>query len=433
MTPVRHETKRWLIAGAAVVMQLCLGSVYAWSIFKKPLMAAHGWSETSTQGTFMIYSFTFAVSVALGGMLVDRKGPRSVGILGGLLFGAGLFLAGLAVRSGSILMLYGAYGIISGIGGGIGYVTPITTLIRWFPDRRGLVTGLAVMGYGFGSFIMGKAGPRVIISFGIDTTFFIWGALSLFLVLGSVLLFQDPPEGWTPAGWSVKDTAGKVPAMASFTFSEAVRTIQFWTLWTLVFLIVTAGLGLISQLSPLAQDVLLSKMTGPVSKAGMDAVAITSGGIVAMAAVFNGAGRLLWAWVSDTIGRKRVFVILFLTGATGCLFLTRADDITLFTILICYLLACYGGGLACMPAFTADEFGHAHIGKIYGVIFSACGIAGIVGPLIFARIRDMTSSFTPALYITAVMLSLGLFITLLYRSPRHHQCPAGNGYLRRDA
>jgi OFA family oxalate/formate antiporter-like MFS transporter len=173
-------------------------------------------------------------------------------------------------------VLYCAYGIVSGFGGGIGYVTPITTLIRWFRDRRGLVTGLAVMGYGFGSFIMGKVGPRAIISFGIDTTFFIWGALSLVLVLTSVLLFREPPEGWMPAGWSAKKAGGGATEAPSFTFAEAAGTIQFWALWVLVFLIVTAGLGLISQLSPLAQDVLLSKATGPVSKGDLDAAPSSS-------------------------------------------------------------------------------------------------------------------------------------------------------------
>ena len=159
MHNVNLEKKRWWIAAAAVLMQLCLGSVYAWSIFKNPMMEAHGWSETQTQGAFMIYAVVFALAVAFGGSLVDRKGPRIIGGAGGVLFGTGLLLAGLANTLEHIRLLYFAYGIIAGLGGGLGYITPVTTLIRWFPDRRGLVTGLAVMGYGLGSFVMGNVGP----------------------------------------------------------------------------------------------------------------------------------------------------------------------------------------------------------------------------------------------------------------------------------
>lgn len=412
------EVKRWRIAGAAVVMQLCLGSVYAWSIFKKPLMTAHGWSETQTQGAFMIYALMFAASVAIGGAVVDRKGPRFVGILGGILFSSGLVLAGYANAAGNILLLYCSYGFIAGLGGGFGYVTPITTLIRWFPDKRGLVTGLAVMGYGFGSFIMGNVGPRLIISFGISTAFSLWGIVSLVLVLCSVLFFTNPPPGWAPAGAGTGEDVKAGLQAPSFTFSEAVRTGQFWILWSLVFLLVTAGLGLISQLSPMAQDVLLSQLKGTVTEEHLKTAAIASGKIVAIAAVFNGLGRLLWAWASDSVGRQRVFAILFITGALGCLLLARSSHILIFTALICYIFACYGGGLACMPAFAADEFGHAHIGKIYGVIFSACGVAGIVGPYIFASVKEMTGSFAAALSIESVLLAIGFLLVITFRSPR---------------
>lgn len=417
MSKARLETKRWWIAVAGVVIQLCLGSVYAWSIFKKPLRSVHGWSETETQGAFMIYAFMFAVSVAIGGALVDRKGPRFVGLLGGVLFGSGLLLAGYADTAGSLLLLYGAYGVIAGLGGGFGYVTPITTLIRWFPDRRGLVTGLAVMGYGFGSFIMGNVGPTFIISYGISATFFLWGSASMVLVVCSVLFLHDPPQGWLPAGADANKSAAALSA-PSFTFSQAVWTIQFWILWAMVFIIVTAGLGLISQLSPMAQDVILSQARGPVSEEALKSAAIESGSIVAIAAVFNGIGRLFWAWGSDLMGRKRTFAILFTTEALGCLVLAGSTHIVMFTAVMCFLLACYGGGLSCMPAFAADEFGHAHIGKIYGVIFSACGFAGIAGPYLFAYIKDLTGSFASALYIESALLFLGLILVVTFRSPQ---------------
>ncbi len=414
------ENRRWWIAAAAVIMQLCLGTVYAWSIFKKPMMASHGWSETVTQGAFMIYAVMFAVSVAAGGALVDRKGPRLVGFIGAVLFGSGLILAGYANEVQSIPLLYVAYGLIAGLGGGFGYVTPVTTLIRWFPDKRGLVTGLAVMGYGLGSFVMGNVGPSLILSLGVARVFFLWGAASLLLVSGAMLFLHNPPPGWTPAGTG-PDLPGDILPAPSFTFSQAVRTRRFWLLWGMLFIVAGAGLGLISQLSPMAQDVMISGLSGEPARKSIDAIAIASGGIVAVAALFNGAGRLLWAWLSDALGRWRVFAILFSTQAAGYLLLAQSTHIVVFSVAAFYLMACYGGGLACMPAFAADEFGHTHIGKIYGVIFSACALGGIAGPFMLAFIKETTGSFTTALQIEALFLAAAFFLALSFRRSRQKE------------
>lgn len=414
------ENRRWWIAIAAVIMQLCLGTVYAWSIFKNPMMTSHGWSETVTQGAFMIYAVMFAISVAAGGALVDRKGPRFVGLIGAVLFGSGLILAGYANAVQSIPLLYVAYGFVAGLGGGFGYVTPITTLIHWFPDKRGLVTGLAVMGYGLGSFVMGNVGPALILSLGVARVFFLWGGVSLLLVSGAVVFLQNPPSGWTPAGTG-PDLPSDAPLAPSFTFSQAVRTGRFWLLWGMLFIIAGAGLGLISQLSPMAQDVMLSGISGEATPLRMNAVVIASGGIVAVAALFNGAGRLLWAWLSDALGRWKVFAILFSTQAAGYLLLAQSTHIAVFSAAAFYLMACYGGGLACMPAFTADEFGHAHIGKIYGVIFSACALGGIAGPFTLAFIKETTGSFATALQIEAAFLAAAFFLALSFRGRRHEE------------
>ena len=345
--------KRWGIAAAAVAMQLCLGTVYAWSIFKKPLMSAHGWSETQTQATFMIASLMFAVAVAFGGTLVDRRSPRLVGILGGLLFGGGLVLAALANRLASIGLLYVAYGLITGAGGGFGYAVPVATLIRWFPDKRGLVTGLAVMGYGFGSFLMGNIGPRLIFSVGVAQTFLIWGLVSLVVVLCATLFMHNPPAGWSVSvPHQTPLTAG--PDKPAFRYSQALRTPQLWILWLILFLNVTAGLGLISQLSPMAQDVMKSEAGAVPNTRHMETIAIISGMIVAVGAVFNGLGRLAWSWISDAWGRKRVFTIVCLTQAAGFVLLAHNATTMVFSVLVCYLLACYGGTLACMPAFAAE-------------------------------------------------------------------------------
>jgi OFA family oxalate/formate antiporter-like MFS transporter len=404
------ESKRWWIAIAAIVMQLCLGTVYAWSVFKKPLMTAHNWSEPSVQATMMIIMAVIGISAAFGGTLVDKKGPKFVATIGGVLFGVGTLLGGLADQIGSLWLLYIGYGIIGGLGNGFGYVTPIATLIRWFPDKRGLVTGLAVMGFGAGAFFMGKIAPAMVISLGVANTFYIWGIIFLVLVTGSAQVYKNPPAGWLPAGFTPAATS--VSAADSFTFNDAVKTPQWWMLWLMLFLNVSAGLGLLSQLSPMAQDV-IGKAQGITDPA---VLAVAGGSILAYASIFNGLGRLFWASVSDYIGRKNVFIIMFISQALLYIYLPHVAGVVLFAVIACYLLACYGGGFATMPAFAADSFGPGYIGKVYGIMLTAWGCAGVFGPLVFSipAIKGI------ALYVAAAILMLGFFISLAYRPPQRN-------------
>jgi OFA family oxalate/formate antiporter-like MFS transporter len=411
-------SRRWAIAGAGIVMQLCLGTVYAWSIFKKPMMAAHGWTETQAQAAFMVYGLVFSGSVACGGALVDRWGPRFVGLIGGALFGTGILLGGLANHLQSISLLIAGFGVIAGLGGGFGYVTPITTLIRWFPDKRGLLTGLAVMGYGMGPLFMGSLVPSLIMRTGVGDAFYLWGGISLAVVTCAALTLRNPPEGWKPVPAVSRPAAGSL-VMDSVTFGEAVRSAKFWVLWLMMYVSITAGLGLISQISPMAQDVMMSSSPGQISAERMQAIVLASGSVVAVAGIFNGLGRLVWAWVSDSIGRKTVFSLIFLSLGIGFILLSRVGSIAVFTVLLCYLLACYGGTMASMPALAADEFGPAHIGKIYGVIFSSCGLASLSGPFLFACVKQATGSFTHALYAESALAFLGFLLTFLVASRMH--------------
>ncbi len=417
MSTENLEKKRWWIAIAAIVMQLCLGTVYAWSVFKKPLMAAHGWGETSVQVTFMICIGVIGCAAAFGGMLVDKRGPRFVATIGGILFGIGTLLGGLADQLGSIVLLYVGYGLIAGLGNGFGYVTPIATLIRWFPDKRGLVTGLAVMGFGAGAFFMGRIAPAMINGFksvdpsgkilasGVSTTFYIWGVVFLVLVTAAAQLYKNPPKGWVPAGFA--PAPGKATAAAdSFTLAQARSTRQWWMLWAMLFLNISAGLGLLSQLSPMAQEVLKKTITDPAK------LAIAGGTVLAIASIFNGLGRLFWAWLSDAIGRRMVFLVMFATQAVLLVLLPQVGQATLFTIVVCYILACYGGGFATMPAFAADSFGSGYIGRVYGTMLTAWGAAGVVGPLVFAQLKGAAP-----LYVAACLVSLGFLITLFYKRP----------------
>ncbi|HON59479.1 MAG TPA: OFA family MFS transporter [Smithella sp.] len=420
------ESKRWWIALAAVIIQLCLGTVYAWSVFKIPLMKMHGWDGKTVQLTFMILMGIIGCAAAFGGTLVDKKGPRIVATIGGILFGIGTLIAGYADQVGNIYLLYLGFGVIAALGNGFGYVTPIATLIRWFPDKRGLVTGLAVMGFGAGAFFMGKIAPAMIKSFqqidpagtmlasGVSTTWYIWGVIFLVLVTGSAQLFKNPPAGWLPKGFTPPATT--VSAANSFTFGEAVKTPQWWMLWSMLCLNVSAGLGLISQHSPLAQDIYKKTygLTGELTPEQVAVVAAAGGAVVAYAAIFNGLGRLFWAKISDNIGRKMVFIIMFATQAVLYVLVAKGyvASYYLFMIASCYLLACYGGGFATMPAFAADAFGPAYIGKVYGFMLTAWSTAGIIGPYVFEAFKPQ------ALMIAAGLLTVGFVIALIYKPPK---------------
>jgi len=398
------ESKRWLIAGAAIILQLCLGTVYAWSVFKNPLVSAHGWSGMQVQITFMILIGMIGVAAAFGGGLVDKKGPKFVATIGAILFGVGTILAGVADATGSLFIMYVGYGLIGGLGNGFGYVTPIATLIRWFPDKRGLVTGLAVMGFGFGAFFIGKIVPGMILKMGVASTFYILGVIYLVLCTLSALMFKNPPKGWLPAGFTPPKTA--TSAADSYTFDEAKTTPQWWMLWAMLCLNVSAGLGLLSQLSPMAQDVLKKSITD------VKELAIAGGTILAIASIFNGLGRLFWASLSDKMGRKNVFITMFITQAILYILLPQIGNSVIFTVIACYLLACYGGGFATMPAFAADSFGPAYIGRVYGIMLTAWSVAGVLGPLVFAQLTKTT-----ALYAAAGLLIVGFVIAISYKRP----------------
>jgi len=395
---------RWLIAAAAVVMQLCLGTVYAWSVFKKPLMASHGWTETATQIAFMICIGMIGLCAAFGGILMDKKGPRLVATTGGILFGLGTIIAAYANHTGNLWLLYLGFGFIGGGGNGFAYVTPIATLIRWFPDKRGLVTGLAVMGFGVGAFVMGRIAPIMINQAGITMTWFILGSVFLVLTVAMAQFFKNPPQGWIPHGFAPKANSASFSAN-SWTFSEAFSSRQWWMLWIIFFLNIFAGIGLLSQLSPMAQEIQKNIIRDPAK------LAVAGGLVVSIASLFNGLGRLFWAWISDGIGRKNVFIIMFISAALLYLALPHISQEMLFIIVVSYLLACYGGGFSVMPAFIADSFGPVHVGRIYGATLTAWGAAGVAGPLVFARLKDS------AVYVSAAMLIIGLLITIAYKKP----------------
>jgi OFA family oxalate/formate antiporter-like MFS transporter len=413
-TPSRLPN-RWIIALCGVLIQMMLGTVYAWSVFKIPLKQAHGWSEYMVGITFALTIFFLGFSAALGGRLVDKAGSRKVATIGGVLFGIGTLIAALAHQIDSIYLLWLGYGVIGGIGNGLAYVTPIAVLTRWFPDKKGFITGLAVMGFGLGAAFMSVIAPAVIKAYsgsdspGVSYVLYASGAIFLVGLPLAAKWLVNPPAGYTVAAAPGKvATAPKV----SLTLAEARTKPQLYILWGILFFNVAAGIALIANLSNMAQE-------------NIKISAILAASIVTAGSFCNGIGRVFWGTLSEKLGRRNVFLLIFLTQIPLFLLLPHISSFWPFTLMACWILLCYGGGFGTMPSFTADTFGAKNMGAIYGVILFAWGVAGGVGPMLMEFFKNATKtaqnpngSFDIALYIAAGLLTAGLILTLLYRKPK---------------
>ena len=395
---------RWAIAAAAVVMQICLGAVYGWSVFVNPLMASEHWTRTQVTFTFTLALAVLGMGTIVGGLWQDRVGPRRVATVAGLLYGAGYLVAAWATSRHSLGGLYLGYGIISGLGMGMGYICPVALMTKWFPDRRGLMTGFAVMGYGAGAVIMSLIAPNEIIASGIPTTFLIFGIGYLLLVVAAAQAYANPPAGWRPEGWAPRTAVARAAGTYEFGVSEALRTPQFWLLWFMLFLNVSAGIMIISQASPMGQQMV--KLT-----------AVKAAGIVLALSICNAVGRVFWAWVSDYLGRARVYMLLYAIQAVVFFLLPRFDSVALFTASVALIGLCYGGGFGTMPAFTADFFGARNMGGIYGWILLAWGAAAIPSPLLMAHVRETTGNYTDAIRVIAIVMLLSVALPLLAKRP----------------
>src|SRR5215210_5915084 len=395
-------TNRWLIAGAGVVMQVALGAVYAWSVFRKPLSEEFDTSVSSVNLAFTLTIVFLGVSAYFGGLWMGKVGPRTVAITAGLLYGAGVILASFS--SASVTLLYLTYGVLAGIGIGLGYIVPIATLIKWFPDKRGVITGIAVAGFGAGAVLTAPIAKRLISSVGVFETFAILGVMYAVLVVGAAFFIKNPPEGYKPEGWEPDTSERADRSGRDFEFGQAVRTWQWFALWALLFLNVTAGIAVISEAAPMAEEI-----------GGASATAAAS--LVSLIAIFNGVGRFAWASFSDVIGRRWVFLTMFAIQAVVFFLLPNASSYGLFAVMACVILFCYGGGFGTMPAFAADYFGSKNVGRIYGLMLTAWSAGGVVGPLLISKIRDSSGNYDTALYIIAGMLVAACIIPLIVRPP----------------
>ncbi|MDT7777688.1 MAG: transporter, family, oxalate/formate antiporter [Acidobacteriota bacterium] len=393
---------RWVIAAAGVLMQVALGAVYAWSVFRAPLVKQFGWSISEVTLTFTISIFVLGLAAFFGGLWLNRKGPRVVALTGGILYGLGVFLASFSANK--LWWLYLSYGLIGGIGLGLSYIVPVAVLVKWFPDRRGLITGVAVGGFGAGALITAPVATRLIQSVGVLNTFAYLGVAYLIVTVAASLFMRNPPEGWRPEGWTPTASQTAQRSRSDYTLGQALKTWQWYALWLLLFLNTFAGISIISQEAPIFQELV-----------GVSAVVAAS--MVGIASIGNAFGRVFWAWVSDLITRRATFFVMFVVQVLLFWFLPSVNAVWLMTIVTFVVLMCYGGGFGTMPAFAADYFGSKNVGPIYGLMLTAWGCASAVGPLLIAYMRQTTGSYHGALHVIAGVMAVSALVPVLVSRP----------------
>ncbi|WP_399095788.1 OFA family MFS transporter [Streptomyces sp. BBFR2] len=429
---------RWLVPPAALSVHLPIGQAYAWSVFKPPLESSLGLSGTASALPFQLGIVMLGLSAAFGGTLVERRGPRWAMAVSLVCFSSGFLLAALGAYAGQFWLVVFGYGFVGGIGLGIGYISPVSTLIKWFPDRPGMATGIAIMGFGGGALIASPWSAQMLASFGDDSrgiaaAFLVHGvAYAGFMALG-VLLVRVPPEDRRPAGGEPA-RAERAPLVTTARVSarNAVRTPQFWCLWVVLCMNVTAGIGILEKAAPMITDF----FAGTSASVGASAAA----GFVALLSLANMAGRLLWSSASDVIGRKNVYRVYLGVGALMYLVIRQAGDVSkpLFVCCALVILSFYGGGFATVPAYLKDLFGTYQVGAIHGRLLTAWSTAGVLGPLIVNRVADSQKDAGhsgPGLYglslaIMIALLAVGFAANELIRPvhPRHHEPAPRTGH-----
>lgn len=375
---------RWFIALSAVGIHICIGSVYAWSVLTKPLMYELGAGIREVQWTFSLAILFLGLSAAFLGKHVEKYGPRKAGLFATACFCTGVFGAGIAVIFKSLPLLYLFYGVIGGIGLGTGYITPVSTLVKWFPEKRGFATGIAIMGFGFASLLAAPLIQLLMERYGLAATFE-WLGLIYFLVMIPSSLYLAPPDVTKQSTLSSCVSPSNSGA-TQLTAQEALKAWQFYTLWWMLFINITCGIGLLSVVSPMAQETM---QMSPVAAATM----------VGIIGLINGAGRIFWASASDFLGRANTYLAFFTIQGFAFFFLSKTTDTIIFQLLVYLVISCYGGGFATIPAFLSDLFGTRELGAIHGKILTAWAAAGIVGPLFVAWVKESTQSYNSVLLV----------------------------------
>lgn len=425
---------RWLVPPAALSIHLAIGQAYAWSVFKPPLESSLGLSGTQSALPFQLAIVMLGLSAAFGGTLVERNGPRWAMCVSALCFSSGFLISALGAATRQYWLIVLGYGLVGGIGLGIGYISPVSTLIKWFPDRPGLATGIAIMGFGGGALIASPWSTELLASFGADTsgiaqTFLVMGLVYAVFMTFGVLLVRVPPDGWRPAGWNPSAEAARpLVTTGQVSARNALRTPQFWCLWVVLCMNVTAGIGILEKAAPMITDFFAESST-PVT-------VTAAAGFVGLLSLGNMLGRIAWSATSDLVGRKNIYRLYLGAGALLYLLIALLGDESkpLFIVAAAVILSFYGGGFSTAPAYLKDLFGTYEVGAIHGRLLTAWSTAGVLGPLIVNAIADHEKSAGrtgPDLYSTSfiimmVLLVIGFVANELVRPvhPRHHDGPS---------
>lgn len=402
---------RWLVPPAALAIHLSIGQAYAWSVFKSPLESSLQISGTGSALPFQVAIFFLGLSAAFGGKFVEARGPRWAMLVSTISFAAGFLISALGMYVGQYWLVVVGYGVVGGIGLGIGYIAPVSTLMKWFPDRPGLATGIAIMGFGGGAIIASPWSTAMLSAFGktaegIGTTFFVHGIVyAVFMTLG-ILLVRVPPPGWTPPGWDPA-TAAKSVSTIRVSANSAIKTPQFWLLWIVLCLNVTAGIGILQKASPMIQDFFAGTST-PVAVAAAT-------GFVSLLSLANMGGRFAWSALSDRTGRKNIYRVYLGVGALAYLLLLFAGDtsVALFVVAAMLIMSFYGAGFATIPAYLKDLFGTFEVGAIHGRLLTAWSVAGVLGPAIVDALADSGEAAGKSgadLYVVSFYLMTGFLV-----------------------
>ena len=452
---------RWLVPPAALCIHLCIGMAYGFSVFWLPLTRAVGitapvpcpagmtllgklttttcdWDKPLLGWMYTLFFVFLGSSAAVFGTWLEQAGPRKAGVIAACCWCGGLVISAVGVYRHQLWIVWLGSGVIGGIGLGLGYISPVSTLIKWFPDRRGMATGMAIMGFGGGAMIGSPLADRLMKHFagsgsvGVWQTFLVLAAVSfVFMMLGAIA-YRVPPEGWMPAGWRGGAAGTPTAAARSMTAAEACRTPQFWLLWMVLCLNVSAGIGVIGMASPMLQEMFGGLLLGvDVPFEQLDAgqlgrVAAMAAGFTGLLSLFNIVGRFFWSTLSDALGRKIVYGIFFLLGAmlyAAVPAAGQAGSIGLFCGILCLILTMYGGGFAAIPAYLADLFGTRFVGAIHGRLLTAWSVAGILGPVLVNYLNEQQvaagvpkgRAYDQTMYLLAGLLVAGFICNALVR------------------
>ena len=421
---------RWMVPPAALCVHLCIGQVYAFSVFNKPMSLLIGgdqpapadWSIPALGWIFSIAIVFLGLAAAFGGAWVEKVGPRKTMATAALLFGGGFVVAGFGITTHQLWLVYLGYGVLGGCGLGLGYISPVKTLMTWFPDRPGMATGMAIMGFGGGAFIASPLSVFLMNQVGVAGAFFVLGLVYFIYMMVGATIVRTPAKGWAPKGYVAPTKSKGLVTSANVHVDEALKTKQFWLLWGVLCLNVTAGIGVLGQASLMSQEMFPGVIT-----------AAAAAGFVGLLSLFNMLGRFFWASTSDYIGRKTTYMIFFALGIAlyaAVPFAGQIGSVALFVLFYAVILSMYGGGFATIPAYLKDVFGTRYVGAIHGRLLTAWSVAGVLGPVLVNYIREYqiasgvpkAEAYTVTMYIMAGLLAVGLVLNLMMPpvDEKHH-------------